>query len=97
MSTYPLHRQAICLLILSVFYSSTISGQNDNHTFDNCQFVLEVGYAKTMAAYKFNKHNNDVQEDTIGIYFEIDYALFQKLNSSQVQSLKYVNDLFGSR
>ena len=94
MSTYPPHLQAICLLILSVCHFAAISGQNDNPAFDNCQFVLEAGYAKTMAAYALTKDNNDVNQDTIGIYFEVDYALYQKLNSTQAQSLQYVNDLF---
>jgi len=94
MSTYPPHLQALCLLILSVFQLTVVNGQSSDNVIEQCQFILDSDYLKTLKSYKPLKSNQSVEEDTVGIYFEIDYALYTKLNSSNAQCLEYLDELF---
>jgi len=94
MSTYPPHLQALCLLILCVFQLTSVSGQASDDVIDQCHFIQDPGYIKTLKTYNHLKNTESVEEDTVGIYFEIDYALYTKLSSSTTLSLQYLNELF---
>ena len=95
MSTYNPYFQATGLLVLFISFISQVSGQIHPNKSGECHFATNPGYAKTMTSYKDQKNNNSVQNDTIGIYFEVDHALFNLLNSSSEESVSYLNQLFG--